>query len=268
MKKLLLLPAVLCLLASSVENVWGGIMAEVLASNPVSYWRMEETSGNTINDLMGVNDGTRIGGTLLNQSGAAGNGSSVYFDGNGDYITIADSNSLDFTTAFTLEMWIKPEDLTSAQYILDKHVDQYSVILGYQANNVNFYPYQGATQMLVQANVWSHIVFTKDNNGIANNWRGYVNGVQKFSFSQNFTLSTNTGPLNLGSSRNIYSYKGYLDEVAVYNHALTASQVQSHFIAGSTLTTVPEPTSIAILGIGMCSVLFCRKRFSVGPYSR
>jgi hypothetical protein len=42
----------------------------VLADNPVSYWRLDETSGSTATDSKGANAGTYVNGPTLNQAGA------------------------------------------------------------------------------------------------------------------------------------------------------------------------------------------------------
>src|SRR2546426_1498950 len=43
--------------------------AQVLADNPVSYWRLDEASGTTAADQQGSNAGTITGGVTLNQPG-------------------------------------------------------------------------------------------------------------------------------------------------------------------------------------------------------
>ena len=43
---------------------------EVLADNPVAYYRFEETSGTTAFDTANSNDGSYVNGVLLNQPGA------------------------------------------------------------------------------------------------------------------------------------------------------------------------------------------------------
>ena len=91
-----------------VSMLWGNLALaaypdEVLADNPVAYYRFEETSGTTAFDTTAnSNDGTYTNGVLINQSGAASLGKAARFDGIDDYVSTARTVS----TSFTLELWI------------------------------------------------------------------------------------------------------------------------------------------------------------------
>ncbi|MGD9588971.1 MAG: PxKF domain-containing protein [Pyrinomonadaceae bacterium] len=238
----------------------------VLADNPASYWSFEETSGTTIADNQALNNGTLIGAPILNQPGAPGGGQSIRF-ASGGYVKILNDSSITFTDTFTIEMWIKPTTTSGQIYILDKDYDEYSIILGYQGANSNFFSRVGypagvsSAQMPVVVNDWQHIVYVKDANGLANNWRGYLNGCEFFSVTANFSLPQAvpgawpaSRDLHLGSSRNFFNYYGYLDEVAVYDHALSGSQVAAHYDAATGSLPVCGPNAAPAADAG-------------GPYS-
>ena len=73
----------------------------VLADNPVSYWRLDESSGTNAADSKGSNTGTYTNGPTLNQPGAlAGDAdTAVSFDGSDDYVTVPNSARLNITSA-------------------------------------------------------------------------------------------------------------------------------------------------------------------------
>ena len=72
----------------------------------VAHWKFDEGSGTTASDASGNgNTGTLINGPQWT-AGKVGN--ALYFDGIDDVITVADSNSLDLSSAFTLSAWVNP----------------------------------------------------------------------------------------------------------------------------------------------------------------
>src|SRR5688572_20099110 len=72
----------------------------------VAAYSFDAGTGTTLTDLSGSgNHGTIAGATWT----AAGRfGGALSFDGTDDLVTIPDANSLDLTTGFTLEAWVKP----------------------------------------------------------------------------------------------------------------------------------------------------------------
>ncbi len=228
----------------------------VLADSPVSYWSFEETSGTIIHDQQGLNDGTLVGAPILDQPGSPGGGRSIQF-ASGGFVDIANDPSITFTDTFSIEMWINPTNLTNQMYIVDKNYDEYSVILGYQPGNTNFFQsgyINGgvASQLPVSIGNWHHVVYVKDANGLADNWRGYLNGCEFFVETANFTLTPNpngNGDLHLGSSRNFFNYLGYLDEVAVYDYALSAGSVSAHYEAATGMVCPLDAPPIADAGM-------------------
>ena len=84
--------------------------------------------------------------------------------------------------------------------------------------------YDAGLGMNIPVGQWTHLAFTV-NNGAVN---VYVNGIKKFS-GTNFpnVFTTNTGVFSLGVNWWDLPYKGLLDELRIYETALTDAQVQS-----------------------------------------
>ncbi|MCK4342415.1 MAG: LamG domain-containing protein [Phycisphaerae bacterium] len=77
----------------------------------VGYWTYDEGGGGTVHDYSGYgNNGTLSGANWV--SGVLG--TALSFDGVDDYVEVADSASLDLTSAFTIEAWVKPHFVTAS----------------------------------------------------------------------------------------------------------------------------------------------------------
>src|SRR6185503_2964227 len=88
----------------------------------------------------------------------------------------------------------------------------------------------GATTVTVSGdtaltrNAWTHLAATYDGSSL----RLYVNGVQVASVSRSNSLATSTSPLEIGGGALFGQYfAGRIDEVRIYDVALTAAQVQA-----------------------------------------
>ncbi len=113
---------------------------------------------------------------------------------------------------------------------------------------------------------WTHVVGTFDWDGntpdVDGNITGtgtlYVNGQPVKSGTLSYRPYDN-GPLLIGAgwgSGSIrYYFDGKMDEVAVYNSALTDVQVLAHYNA-----TIPEPGSLLLLGLGAIGLLLARRK--------
>jgi hypothetical protein len=74
-------------------------------------------------------------------------------------------------------------------------------------------------------NTWTHLSATYDGSTI----RLYRNGALVSSLSYAGSIQTSTGPLDIGANM-VWTdevFNGRIDEVRVYNRALTASQIQT-----------------------------------------
>jgi len=71
----------------------------------------------------------------------------------------------------------------------------------------------------------------------------YVDGADVTGSVTNLTMSDNTLPLAIGQSSTTAYFNGSIDEVAVYNAPLTATQVGAHYAAGAPAPEAPANTS-------------------------
>ncbi|MHC4309594.1 MAG: LamG domain-containing protein [Planctomycetota bacterium] len=238
----LLLVAILALLAqcgqASVESM-------------ISYWRMDEDTGNIAFDSIGDSDGTIIGDPQ--RPGKVGN--ALIFDGIDDYVEVPDFS--DWNTNITIEAWIYWDQSDPSQvwwyydtiailgdpvawngYVL--YVYPYSdnsatsgkltFCSGYDELN-NTYSEVLSTVPLSQGE-WHHIVATADGTTMS----VYIDGVPNNSIPQLYPPVLNPGLMigydTWGTAPTNRHFDGTIDEMAIYNRVLTAEEIQGHYENG------------------------------------
>ena len=205
----------------------------------VGAWSFDEGAGATAADSSGSNNTATLSGAAWNASGRFGK--AVSFDGVNDWVTVADSSSLDLTSGMTLEAWLRPSANGGWRTGLMKEAGS-SFTWGAYANtssnrptgNAGPYEVEGAAQLPL--NTWTHLAVTYDRV----NLRLYVNGTQVGVQPATPALVASSGPFRMGGN-SIWDewYSGLIDEVRVYNRALTAPQVQSDL--ATAIGNVPPP---------------------------
>ena len=145
-------------------------------------------------------------------------------------VTVNDAPSLRLSSAMTLEAWVNPSSVTSRwRDVIYKGDDNYylegtSDESGYPGGGGTFSPTPIFGTRALTANTWSHLALTYDGAMM----RLYVNGVQVSSRARTGTIQASANPLQIGGD-SIYGqyFQGMIDEVRVYNRALTATEIQS-----------------------------------------
>ena len=185
-------------------------------------------SGNTIPDSSGRgNAGMRSGAT----STTGRNGPGLSFDGVNDWVTIPDAASLDLSTGMTLEAWVRPSRLGGWRTLVFKERAG-GVVYGLYADQGGGRPLgqvdigeerNAVGTAALPMNAWSHLAVTYDGAVL----RLYVNGAQAGSLSHAGVIPASTGVLRLGGN-SIWAewFAGVLDDVRIYDRALTAAEIQ------------------------------------------
>ena len=200
----------------------GGLVA-ALGFNEGSGTIAHDTSGNG-------NDGTILNATWAT---AGRYGKAVVFNGTNAWITVADAGSLDLTTGMTLEAWVRPTTTmgTSWRAIILKERSGglcYSLYGNTSARYPGTYINTGGNDLNVQGsatiprNSWTHLAATYDGTTL----RLYVNAALVRSATVGGALVTSSGVLRIGGN-SVWGewFNGYIDEVRIYNRALSASEI-------------------------------------------
>ena len=196
----------------------------------VAAYGFEETTGTAVTDSSGTgNPGTIGGGAARTAAGKIGR--AIDFDGVSGMVSIPDANSLDLTTGMTLEAWVQPDTLNSWREVILKERPG-SLTYSLYANTSSNRPQSdisttagdksaGITPKLAAA-AWTHLAATYD----GANLRLYKNGVLVTTTAAPGALVTSANPLRIGGNTIWGEYfDGRIDEVRVYNRALSAAEI-------------------------------------------
>jgi len=234
--------------------VLAGISAGVQAQSDeglVAEWHFDEGSGNVVKDSSGNgNDGVIYGATWVEGK----YGKALSFDGVDDYVDFGNDASLN-VEYITLEGWVNLQTWDEDGGLICKGTGAGGEVWCIDVKNNKFRLFfwkggKGYTlDSLVIPNGWMHIVATYDGYFT----RFYVNGVEKNSKALNLgVLDTNAHIVSLGSRQyrtadyNL-NINGIIDEVRIYNRALTAEEIKEHYEQGPTalsITKTATPNSI------------------------
>lgn len=180
-----------------------------------AYWRFDEGSGTTAADSWGTNTGTVNGPTWV--TGKYGN--ALSFDGTNDYVSVSKA---DLAVPWTAAMWVNRTDstATSAALISSTNValklEQYN-----NTNKVGFTKFGTSDYTFnytAPTGTWIHLTFVGTSTGVSL----YVNGA--FQESNTGVINCPMTYIGCGKSSNDY-LKGTLDEVKIFNRALSASEI-------------------------------------------
>jgi hypothetical protein len=179
------------------------------------------------------------------------NNYSMNFDGTNDFVSIPSVSNLNFGTGdLTYSIWVKASFSSSNRYFIGTFTDSTSnnggIAIGthtaeYPSWKVWFSgtAFVTGTAAIVDGE-WHHFVLTRDSGTV----QVYIDGVADGASATITKSITNTAALQVGRLMNGQEYwNGDLDEFAIWNTALTSTQIESIYDAKGTnltkdLTTV------------------------------
>ncbi len=183
------------------------------------------------------------------------------------YISVANSTALNITGSITLEAWIYQDDASpNAKGIIAKG-GALGTTLRYALRLTNgriAFLLNGATRMItktstfIQPDTWTHVSATYNSSTGVHSI--YINGVlDSTSTYSSSAPASNTDSLFIGISGNSSPFNGKIDEVRIWNRALTASEV-GLFFRGIIATSSGAYNGLVL------SIPF-QKQFSPSPFS-
>jgi hypothetical protein len=243
--------------AAEVKSDMATPVAAPAAPTPsglVAAYAFDAGSGTTAADASGQgNTGTIANATWTT---AGHSGAALSFNGTNAMVSVADAPELDLTTAMTLEAWVKPTttgavwrtavlkesggDLAYGLYAAsDSGPPSANVVVPGVAPTDTYV--RGTSAPAV--NTWTHVAATYNGSTL----RIYVNGVQQASKAVTGSLATSTGALRIGGNA-VWNewFAGAIDDVRVYNRALSATEIQTDLgtaVGGGTAPPPPPPPS-------------------------
>ncbi|HCD36748.1 MAG TPA: hypothetical protein DEQ23_06970, partial [Chlorobium sp.] len=153
----------------------------------------------------------------------------LVFDGTDDYALFPDIDA-NISTAFTLETWVKFDDLDGVQFISGKGTEQME--LHTSGSALRFIPTNGAyidTGSVLVVDTWTHIAATYDAG--ADTAHIYINGVEVSAVDTNAAadsalLATETGYYLGSRAHNTYYLNGSIADFRIWNDVRTADEIR------------------------------------------
>ena len=199
-------------------------------SGLVAAFGFNEGSGVQTHDASGQGNTGTISSATWTTAGKYGN--ALSFNGTSAWVTVADAASLDLTNGMTIEAWVNPTSNAGWRTIVLKEKYGGLAYSLYSANGSARpagYVYTTSEVGLagtaaLPLNTWAHLAVTFDGTTM----RMFVNGVQVSTRALTESIVVSDQPLRIGGNALVGEYYiGMIDEVRIYNRALTAAEIQS-----------------------------------------
>ena len=216
---------------------WAAGVGGAASTAPIAHWKLDETSGTTAVDSVGGHDGALTGSSW--STGKVDGG--LIIDGSTEKVQIPHDVTLSLTNAFTLTAWINTDAISPGyETVIGKTngiVDNYwfgivsdEVVLEFLITGTRYtFSTTGANLL---ADTWYHISASFDD--VNDSVRLYIDGVETLSDTFLQTPVANTADVIIGNS--VYlneNWNGVLDDIRIYDSALSASEIASLYTAGT-----------------------------------
>jgi len=215
----------------------------VLSDHPVAYWRLGDIDP-IARDEIGSNDGAYSGACTQGAAGAiAGDmNTAVTFDGSTCKVTLPAAFPFGGTTPYSVEAWVSTTANAQFQMIFCEEtrnatnpIDGYGLLVTPTTASGGFELEREISMAAIKtpiepaANGYQHVVATYDGSDVAL----YVNGAFIGQSADTRTAAAITQLPIIGASVAGNPFTGTLDEIALYDTALSASRIAAHYAAGT-----------------------------------
>ena len=202
----------------------------------VGMWLFNEGKGDVTADASASkNDGTLQGGPEWTDGIF---GEALQFDGADDYVNVGNADNLSITGDLTFSMWVKISEYpTSWRNMLSKLVDDTHAEFNFRyktSTQGQFYYGTGSAAIVCNWNptedlpldTWTHIAGVRKSKTYQ---KLYFNGVEKRTMNITADAVSTTANVTIGRQSNAsgFFFNGIIDEVAIFNVALGAEDIQT-----------------------------------------
>jgi len=217
--------------------------------NHQNFWRLNDTTS-TATDSEGSLNGTYNGTYTQSQTGAiyGDSDNACYFDGSSGYVEVADHANLTFaeTDSFTIELWAKRNRTATVEWIFGKGDASYvrtNYSLDFAASDYPIFHISHSNGTWVGAvgsntitdTNYHHYVCVHTGSATGGSLTIYVDGVVGSTATYTGSIDdADAQPFRIGGRRSTGGdfFQGTIDDVSIFNDALTASEVENHYNAG------------------------------------
>jgi len=234
---------------------WDSLLAALGGSSasPVAHWSFDEGADNTCpggedacDSSGGGHDGTFNSVARKDKMFCVSEGC-IYQNSVNDYTNVSDHADLQFAGEdFSVSMWLYQMNLDDGTDNLQGIISKRGALatmdwqLYYDEGNVTLFDTQGVE---LNVNQWQHLVLTKS----STTYTLYIDDVQvaQETSAQSWTDSDGVAIGNLQTSGS-WGFLGRIDEVKVFNSALTTAQIKAEFAGGAAIFGVEDPNDLDI----------------------
>lgn len=223
----------------------GDATTQDLTRGLVGHWKFDEGKGSIVRDVSGRdNHGTVMGGAKWVEGRIGG---ALQFDGTDDFVSIPNESDFDITGSVTVSAWILVKEFTQAwQGIVTKGDRAWRLHRANQTEGVGF-----ATSDLSRGQVgdlagnkdvadgqWHHVVGMLE----GNKRLIFVDGVLDASTNSSPSITVNDFAVLIGANAQATGrlFHGLIDDVRVYDRALTLKELRALVEAGVTVVPVDQ----------------------------
>ncbi|MCH6236486.1 LamG-like jellyroll fold domain-containing protein [Cognataquiflexum rubidum] len=226
------------------------LMDETPLSNPSlqstelrGYWKMDEGLGSQFLDGSGNNNHA----TILNSSAVTWSDGKINLGVNlngwsGRYAIAPHQPSLEIKDAMTISVWIRPSSLHRGTIVSKAAGNGFELWLDNEGS-IEFRLNRGSSGTAYRIRTpykytgdigkWVHLTATFD----GQTSKVYVNGSENISttYLNPFQIGTTSGDLIIGAMGSIQRFTGSMDDLRIYNSALTLAEIQNLMLASNAM---------------------------------
>jgi uncharacterized protein (TIGR02145 family) len=153
--------------------------------------------------------------------------------------------SIPQNNSFTISLWVKPSSINGIQEFLHQNTSPNAFYIGTHTGILRCGDSYQSTGINIVNNIWQHLIIVRN---FMNNVKIYFNGSLLGTSNSDISLGgLTTDPLVFGNQYGQFGefFNGILDDIAIYNRALSQSEITQLYNANSCIANITTPdTSI------------------------
>ena len=258
--------------AIDLVKIYGaGLTANEISNNYTSestkpeHFKMAAYAfNNSANDAIGSINGT-VNGAVVSDDRFGTTNAAYLFDGSNDYISLGDTNAFAFTNMFTVSTWVKRTGVSNGldgSAIIINNEGLYELghspngVLGFAVSTTNITSWNWTnTTTVLPLNQWSQLVFIYNGGTVEIYMNGALIGTQSLGgiLDEAVAITATQNEFQIGARQGYpakYNFKGNMDDVAIYNYALSATEVSALYLEEKTLPTgIEDENNTALFSV-------------------